>query len=31
VLRRGSLPEIERDVKTIRYNVPLPAGLFVKP
>jgi zinc protease len=31
VLKRGSLPEIERDVKTIRYNVALPAGLFVKP
>ena len=31
VLRRGSLPEIERDVRTILYNVPLPPGLFVKP
>jgi zinc protease len=31
VLRRGSLPEIERDVRTIHYNVPLPQGLFVKP
>ena len=31
VLRRGSLPEIERDVRTIHYNVPLPPGLFVKP
>jgi zinc protease len=31
VLRRGALPEIERDVKTIHYNVPLPPGLFVKP
>jgi zinc protease len=31
VLKRGSLPAIQRDVKTIRYNVPLPAGLFVKP
>jgi len=31
VLKRGALPAIERDVKTIRYNVPLPAGLFVKP
>jgi hypothetical protein len=31
VLRRGTLPEIERDVKTIHYNVALPAGLFIKP
>jgi hypothetical protein len=31
LLKRGSLPEIERDVKTIRYNVPIPPGLFVKP
>jgi len=31
VLKRGSLPEIERDVKTIHYNVRLPPGLFVKP
>lgn len=31
VLRRGSLPAIERDVRTIHYNVPLPPGLFVKP
>jgi hypothetical protein len=31
VVRRGGLPPIERDVKTIRYNVPLPPGLFTKP
>ena len=31
VVRRAGLPPIERDLKTIRYNVPLPAGLFVKP
>ena len=31
VLRRAGLSPIERDLKTIRYNVPLPAGLFVKP
>jgi hypothetical protein len=31
VLRRGSLSPIERDVKTIRFNVPLDAALFVKP
>jgi zinc protease len=31
VVRRAGLSPIERDVKTIRYNVPLPAGLFVKP
>jgi hypothetical protein len=31
VVRRGGVPPIERDVKTIRYNVPLPPGLFTKP
>ena len=31
VLRRGALSPIERDVKTIRFNVPLDAGLFVRP
>jgi hypothetical protein len=31
VLRGASRPPIERDVTTIRYNVPLPPGLFVKP
>jgi zinc protease len=31
VLRRPGAPEVERDVKTIRYNVPLPPGLFEKP
>jgi len=31
VVRRAGLSPIERDLKTIRYNVPLPAGLFVKP
>jgi zinc protease len=31
VLRRPGVTPIERDVKTIRFNVPLPAGLFVKP
>jgi zinc protease len=31
VLRRGTLPEIERDVKTLRYNVQIPPGLFLKP
>jgi hypothetical protein len=31
VVRRGGLPPIERDVKTIRYNVLLPPGLFTKP
>ena len=30
VLKRGGLPEVERDVKTIHYNVPLPPGLFVR-
>jgi zinc protease len=31
VLKRGTLPEVERDVKTIRYNIPLPPDLFLKP
>jgi zinc protease len=31
VLRRGALAPIERDVKTIHFNVPLAPGLFVKP
>jgi zinc protease len=31
VVRRGGLPPIVRDAKTIRYNVPLPPGLFSKP
>jgi zinc protease len=31
VVRRAGLSPIERDLKTIRYNIPLPAGLFVKP
>ena len=31
VLRRGPLQPIERDVTTIRFNVPLDAALFVKP
>jgi outer membrane lipoprotein-sorting protein len=31
VQRRGPLTPIERDVKTIRFNVPLAANLFVKP
>lgn len=31
VVRRAGLTVIERDVKTIRYNVPLSAALFVKP
>ena len=31
VVRRGPLPPIERDVKTIHFNVPLDAALFVKP
>jgi predicted Zn-dependent peptidase len=30
VLKRGALPEVERDVKTIHYNVPLAPGLFVR-
>ena len=31
VVRRGTLLPLERDIKTIRYNVPLPAALFQKP
>ena len=31
VVRRAGAPPIERDVKTIHFNVPLPAGLFAKP
>ncbi len=31
VLTRAGTVEVERDVKTIRYNVPIPAGLFLKP
>ena len=31
VVRRPGVTPIERNVKTIRFNVPLPAGLFVKP
>lgn len=31
VLRRASLPPVERDVTSLHYNVPLAAGLFVKP
>lgn len=31
VLRRGGTAPITRDVKTIRYNVPLPAALFTRP
>ena len=31
VSRRGALSPVERDIKTIRFNVPLPATLFVKP
>ena len=31
VSRRGVLSPVERDIKTIRFNVPLPATLFVKP
>ena len=30
-VRRGRLRPLERDIKTIRYNVPLPAALFRKP
>ena len=30
-VRRGGLRPLERDIKTIRYNVPLPAALFQKP
>jgi zinc protease len=31
VVRRAGLTSIERDVRTIRFNVPLPAGIFEKP
>ena len=31
VLRRGPMSPVERDVRTIRFNVPLDAALFVKP
>jgi zinc protease len=31
VVRRAGLTSIERDVKTIKFNVPLAAGLFDKP
>lgn len=31
VVRGAGRPVVERDVTTIRYNVPLPAGLFTKP
>jgi zinc protease len=31
VVRRAGLTPIERDVKTIRFNLPLPPALFVKP
>jgi zinc protease len=31
VIRYPGLAPIERDVRTFHYNVPLPAGLFVKP
>jgi zinc protease len=31
VVRRAGLSPLERDVKTVRFNVPLPAGLFTKP
>ena len=31
VVRGAGRPVVARDVKTIRYNVPLPAGLFNKP
>ncbi|HYT67461.1 MAG TPA: pitrilysin family protein [Vicinamibacterales bacterium] len=31
VVRRGGLTPIERDVKTIRFNLPLDSALFVKP
>jgi hypothetical protein len=30
-VRRGALTPIERDIKTIRYNVPLSPALFQKP
>jgi zinc protease len=31
IVRRAGLSPLERDVKTLRFNVPLPAGLFTKP
>jgi hypothetical protein len=31
VVRRAGLSPLERDVKTVRFNVPLPAALFTKP
>ncbi len=31
VIRRAGLSPLERDVKTVHFNVPLPAGLFTKP
>ncbi|HTM25811.1 MAG TPA: pitrilysin family protein [Vicinamibacterales bacterium] len=31
VVRRSGAPPIERDVRTIHFNVPLPAGLFARP
>ena len=31
VVRRGTLQPLQRDIKTIRYNVPLAAALFQKP
>jgi hypothetical protein len=31
VVRRGTLLPLERDIKTIRYNVPLAPALFQKP
>ena len=31
VVRRAGLSPLERDVKTVRFNVPLPVGLFTKP
>jgi zinc protease len=31
VVRRAGLSPVERDIKTVRFNVPLPAGLFTKP
>ena len=31
VVRRAGLSPLERDVKTVRFNVALPPGLFTKP
>jgi zinc protease len=31
VVKRGRLPPLERDIKTIRYNVPLSPALFQRP